>query len=132
MNNRKDSSFTKIIATYSRREAVADGEQVDVTKLAAEIGIGFPVFLTRAVFGRFVTAPEGVEGQDETGRLWDILNALHFAIRVSHGKADRLLFVVSVPTDGNRLELAQLIAMCGPLDMDSSLPVITVMMEDKD
>jgi hypothetical protein len=110
MNNRKDSSLYHIIDTYSRRQALADGEQVDVTKLAREIGIGFPVFLTRAVYGRFVAVPEGVESEDETGRLWDILNALHFAIRVSHGKADRLPFVVSVRTDGNRLELAQLIS----------------------
>lgn len=70
-----------VIVSYTRKEALADGVQVEVTQLAAEAGIRFPVFLTRAVHEKYVAVPEGVEGQDETGRLWDILMVLRFATR---------------------------------------------------
>jgi len=51
---------------------IADGVQVKVTKTVQEAGIRFPVFLTRAVYDAYVTAPPEVSGQDEAGRLWDI------------------------------------------------------------
>jgi hypothetical protein len=44
-----------------------------VTKTAQEAGIKFPVFLTRAVYDAFVTVPPEVTGQDEAGRLWDVI-----------------------------------------------------------
>ena len=39
-----------IIYAYTRKQAIEDGEQVDVSNTAAEAGIRFPVFLTRRVF----------------------------------------------------------------------------------
>ena len=65
--------FGGIIYAYTRAQAVADGVQVDVTKTAQEAGIKFPMFLTRAVFDAYVAVPEGVTGQDEAGRLWDVI-----------------------------------------------------------
>lgn len=67
--------------TYSRSQAVADGFQVEVSKVAEEAGIRFPVFLTRAVYDRFVSVPPGITAQDEAGRLWDLVWMLRFAIR---------------------------------------------------
>jgi hypothetical protein len=46
--------FGEVIYAYSRSQAVADGLQVEATKIAAEAGIRFPVFLTRAVFDNYV------------------------------------------------------------------------------
>jgi hypothetical protein len=60
-----------IIYAYTRKQAVEDGEQVDVSTTAAEAGIRFPVFLTRRVFDAYVAVPPNVTGQDEAGRLWD-------------------------------------------------------------
>ena len=71
--NTNESPFGPVIYSYTRAQAVADGVQVEVTKTAQEAGIKFPVFLTRTVFDSFVTVPEGVTGQDEAGRLWDII-----------------------------------------------------------
>jgi hypothetical protein len=70
----------EVIYAYTRKQAVADGVQVEVTKTAQEAGIKFPVFLTRTVFDAFVAVPEGVTGQDEAGRLWDIVWMLRFGI----------------------------------------------------
>src|ERR1019366_668012 len=75
-----DSPFGPVIYSYTRAQAVADGVQVEVTKTAKEAGIKFPVFLTRTVFDSFVTVPDGVTGQDEAGRLWDIVWMLRFGI----------------------------------------------------
>jgi hypothetical protein len=43
----------------------------------------FPVFLTRAVFDNYVVVPEGVTGQDEAGRLWDVVWMTRFGDRDS-------------------------------------------------
>jgi hypothetical protein len=68
-----ESPFGEVIYAYTRKQAIADGVQVDVTKTAQEAGIKFPVFITRGVFESYVAVPEGVTGQDEAGRLWDIM-----------------------------------------------------------
>ena len=71
MNN--NHPFGEIVYSYTRKQAVADGFQVEVTKAAQEAGIRFPVFLTRTVFDAYVTVPPDVTSQDEAGRLWDII-----------------------------------------------------------
>jgi hypothetical protein len=58
---------------YSRADAIADGVLIDVSTVAREAGITYPVALTSAVWARCVTVPPGVECQDEAGRLWDVL-----------------------------------------------------------
>lgn len=49
-----------LIYAYTRKQALEDGEQVDVSTTAAEAGIRFPVFLTRAVYDAYVTVPPNV------------------------------------------------------------------------
>ena len=65
--------FGPVISSDTRAQAVVDGVQVEVSAKARQAGIRFPVFLTRAVYDAYVTVPPGVEGQDEVGRLWDIM-----------------------------------------------------------
>jgi hypothetical protein len=132
MNADHPSPFGEVIFAYTRAQAVADGEQVEVSKLAAEAGIRFPVFLTRAVYEQFVIVPEGVEGQSETGRTWDILTMLRFAIRHSRTGPDRLAVALYVRNDNHKPRLIKLIAVCGALDMDDPQPAITVMLPDED
>ena len=132
MNTNNELPDEPIIISYSRKEAVADGVQVDVSKLAREAGITFPVFLTFAVHAEFVTVPEGVENQDETGRLWDILMALRFAIRKATGEPKRLPFGVYVRNENHRLRLVHLVAECSALDIDDPQPAITVMLPNED
>ena len=78
--NQNQSPFGEVIYSYTRAQAVADGVQVEVSKVAAEAGIRFPVFLTRTVFDAFVTVPPDVTGQDEAGRLWDVVWMTRFGI----------------------------------------------------
>ena len=70
-----------LIHAYSRADAIRDGVLIDVSQTAREAGFAYPVALTRAVWERCVTVPPGVMGQDEGGRLWDVLAMRRFAIR---------------------------------------------------
>ena len=125
--------FGPVIYSYTRSQAVADGVQVEVTKTASEAGIKFPVFLTRGVFDAYVAVPPGVSGQDEAGRLWDIVWMLRFAILRSRPGVQRIpvaLYVRNSNTE--RPRLIKLVATCGPLDIDDAQPAITVMLPDED
>jgi len=127
-----NSPFGPVIYTYTRKQAIADGVQVDVTKTAKEAGISYPVFLTRSVFDAYVAVPAGVECQDEAGRLWDVIWMLRFAIIRSRGHGDRVPVALYVRNDNQRAKLVKLIATCGPLDFDDPAPAITVMLPGED
>lgn len=124
--------FGEVIFTYTRKQALADGVQVDVTTTAKEAGIKFPMFLTRAVFDTYVAVPPGVTGQDEAGRLWDVIWMTRFGILRARPDVDRIPVALYVRNDDRAARLVKLIAQCGPLDLDDAQPAITVMMPDED
>ena len=132
MNTNQDSPFGPVIYAYTRAQAVADGVQVDVTKTAQEAGIKFPMFLTRAVFDAYVAVPPDVTGQDEAGRLWDVVWMTRFGIIRARPGCTRIPVAFYVRNDHRAARLVKLIATCGPLDMDDPQPAITVMMPDED
>ena len=130
--NKNDPLFGEVIYTYTRAHAIADGFQVDATTTAQEAGIRFPVFLTRAVYDAYVTLPPGVAGQDEAGRLWDVLTMLRHSIRNSTPGQNRLPFALYVRNGSRRPRLIKLIATCGALDFDDPRPALTIAMPDED
>jgi hypothetical protein len=136
-NGHAGTDFGPVIYSYTRAQAVADGVQVEVTKTTKEAGIKFPMFLTRAVFDKYVAVPEGVTGQDEAGRLWDIVWMLRFGILRSRPGAagaacTRIPVAFYVRNDNRAARLVKLIATCGALDIDDPQPAITLMMPDED
>jgi hypothetical protein len=129
----KKRLFWDVIFTYSRQQALEDGVQIDVSATAREAGIVFPVFLTSAVFDKFVEVPLSADGQDMDGRLWDIVWMLRLTIQSSlGGDPERLPFEVLVRNDNRRPKLIHLVALCGPLDINDARPAITVMMPGED
>ena len=128
----QDSPFGPVIYAYTRAQAIADGVQVEVTKTAQEAGIKFPMFMTRAVFDQYVAVPPDVTGQDEAGRLWDVVWMARFAILRARPGCDRLPVALYVRNDNRAAKLVKLIASCGALDIDDPQPAITVMMPDED
>jgi hypothetical protein len=127
-----DSPFGPVIYSYTRAQAVADGVQVEVTKTAQEAGIKFPMFLTRAVFDKYVAVPPGATGQDEAGRLWDVVWMARFAILRARPGVDRIPVALYVRNDNRAARLVKLIATCGALDIDDPQPAITILMPDED
>lgn len=122
---------TVVVSRYTRAEAIDDGILVDVTETAQEAGIKHPTALTVAVWERYVKVPDGVEGQDEQGRLWDILWMLRSAILgAGSGPTDRLDFHLFVKNDLGSPRKVGLKVVCGP--GDDGEPVITAMLPDED
>ncbi len=116
----------EIISSYSRAQAIADGVLVDVTEAAREAGFVHPVAMTAEAFGTCVSLPENPPpGQDEKGRLWDVLQMLLVAVRAARNGRDRVDF--SVRVDGQTVKMY---ATCGP--GDDARPVLTIMMPWED
>ena len=128
-----DSSQWDVVYQYTRSQAIADGFQIEVTKTAEEAGIRFPVFITRGVYEQCVAVPPGVTGQDEAGRLWDLVWMLRFAIIRSQPGTSRLTVALYVRnSDTHPARLTKFIATAGAVDIDDPAPAITVMLPDED
>jgi len=129
MENVAHEVFGDVISAYSRENALEDGVLVDVSTVALEAGIKFPVALTRAVWDKYVEVPEGVTCQDVNGRLWDILWMLKQAMYRSKG-GNILNYQVYVRNNNRGPRLEWLKAICGP--GDDLEPVITIMLPNED
>jgi hypothetical protein len=128
-----ENLFGKVIFAYTRKQAIADGVLVDVSETAKEAGFKIPVALTHAVWAEYVVVPEGVQCQDEAGRLWDILWMCLVKISRSQNRdSSETLFQLHVRNDNHEGEppLVTLKAHCGPAD--DSKPVLTIMLPDED
>ena len=125
-----NSIFGEVISSYSRAQALEDGALVDVTETAREAGFKWPVALTRAAWSRYVEVPEGVRGQDEAGRLWDVLYMCKTAIRCARQSGTELLFQLLVRNDNRAPKKVTLKLMTGP--GDDAEPVMTIMLTEED
>ncbi len=124
-----------LIFSYTRKQAIADGALIDVSATAREAGFRYPVAVTAAVWSKCVAVPDGVEGQDEMGRLWDVLWMLHAAIAMNPravGGNGELLYRLCVRNDDRDGEppLVTLKAVCAG-DDDGS-PCLTIMLPEED
>ena len=128
----KNEADWELIHAYTRKQAIEDGVLVDVSEMAKEAGYRIPVALTQAVWVKCVEVPPSVQGQDEAGRLWDLLWMCRLAINRNISDLPEVLFQLHVRND-NRSEIPPseiLKAGIGP-DDDGS-PCITIMMIDED
>ncbi len=124
----------EVISSYTRRQAIEDGVLVDVSHLAGEAGFRCPVALTHTVFDRHVRVPEDVPWQDQTGRLWDILWMLKFAIgrvrNIQQEAPRELHFELFVQNEPNTPKPVTLKALVGP--GDNAEMVMTIMLPEED
>jgi len=83
-----------VIFTYTTGEAVEDGSLILVDgKISKQAAINYPVYLTQAVFARYVQVPRELKGlQNESGRLWDLL--LMFTRKAYKNPNAQLEFVI--------------------------------------
>jgi len=130
--------FDRVVHAYTRSQAIADGFQIEVTKTAAEAGISIPVFITRGVYDQCVAVPldsrgQPLAGQDESGRLWDVVWMLRFAIMRAKPGTTRVTVALYVRNSNSHpARLVKLIATAGAVDIDDPAPAITVMLPDED
>ena len=122
----------EVLYAYTRKQALADGVQADVSEMAREAGLKFPVYLTGAVWENYVRVPDGVRCQDEQGRLWDVVWMLRCAARRTNGPQMRFKLHVRNDNRDRTPPLVTLQAVCGPRDIDDPASGITIMLPDED
>ena len=103
------SPFGPVIFRYTRAQAIDDGVLIDVSATAREAGIRLHTCVTAAVWQEYVRVPEGVTGQDERGRLWDIVWMLRCAIvRERHEATNQINYQLLVRNDNRQADLVTL------------------------
>jgi len=125
--------FGEVIYSYTRKQAIEDGVLIDVSEMAIEAGIKYPVAVTSTVYYDYVVPDDKltVHGQSVEGRLWDVL--WMFRINAQKNPSDIVIFsVLFVMPSGNDSQLVtvRLKAVCGPGDIGE--PVITIMKPEED
>ncbi len=136
----------KIIYSYTTKEAVADGTLVKIDQqYLDEAGIRTPMYLTRAVYQRYVKVPEELKGeQDKDGRLRDILWMFRvYAGRKPNESTIRFKLSCRLPDKSDYLsnevleedELTRVVtlkAICSANDIDDPQPAIFIMLPWED
>jgi len=129
-----DPIFGEVISTYTREQAIEDGFLIDVSEVAREAGIRFPVAITRTAWADCVEWAEADSKrqtyQDEAGRLWDVLWMAKLAARRGGSEIHFQLYRIPRGGRGQRPRLTTLKAICGPGDQGE--PVITIMLPGED
>lgn len=144
-----DFSKMQVIDTYSTKDAVQDGVLILVDqKISKEAGIKYPVYLTQAVWNKYVRVPLDLDQhQDLDGRLWDVLFMFMFAARKTSGALMMYKLIVALPDKGDwesnekldpdlqndRLKrLVTLKAVIQAQDFDDPSPAIFIMKPSED
>lgn len=126
--------FGDVISSYSRKQAIEDGELVDLTEWAShdkgfQGGFNIPVAVTRGVWADIQSIPASQSHQDERGRAHDVLwMASRAAARAKDGGRTR--FQVKMHVAGTRKQLHTYDMAIG--SGDNGEPVITIMREGED
>lgn len=126
-----------LISSYSREQAIDDGVLVDVSQVAREAGIKFPVALSHRVFDDCVSWPEedaekSQWPQDEAGRLWDVLWLLRQAMLSAKTGDSTVTYKINrVPRAGRGKQ--RMVSLRAAVNGgDDGEPVVTVMFPDED
>lgn len=128
MNQPNDDLFGEVIYAYTRAQAIEDGELIDVTEVAREVGFKYPVAVTRNLWASWIEPGEKAQAyaQDAEGRLWDVLWMLKQAIH--RGSGEHITYRVLFQNGPGNRHIVTLWAICGPGDQGE--PVITIMLPE--
>lgn len=127
--------FGDVIYSYTRADALADGELVDVTETAREAGFRCAVAITRAAWEDCVAwSDEDTDRkhwpQDQAGRLWDVLTMTRFYIAGATRRdpsTDRCTVeLVRVPRAGSGCMARHVALIAVIAGGDAGEPVITI------
>ena len=117
----------EVISRYTRAQAIEDGFLADVSEVAKEAGIVYPVAITSALHYDISNIPESHGYQDYSGRLWDVLYM--FAIRARNHSGGPG-FKYEIIMHNGRKKYYTIKAHLGP--GDNGEPVITLMRPNED
>jgi hypothetical protein len=120
-----------IIHTYTRKEALEDGLQIEVDPgLAAEAGFKVPIYMTSGI-RNLITQAVFSENHcnDFNGVAWDILTVLMSTIKAARDSSI-VKFTVKISGVGRKRN-HEFLAEIGPVDMDNQAPALTIMLPEE-
>lgn len=127
-----EAVFGQVISSYTRAQAIEDGELIDVTAQASETGFKVPVALTASAWVEVVAWSDEDSArqthQDERGRLHDLL-WVAFNLARHHKASNRMPFQhyrIARGGNGTRRTPTRLVMVIGP--GDEAEPVVTFML----
>lgn len=127
-----------LIDSYTRADALADGQLFDVTEMAKQTGIVHPSAITLELRAK-LNPCEALKdlGQSYEARLWDTLSLFVFACKdiipcrkQPEGLGNALLYQVGLLQPNGQSEHATIKAVIGP--GDDMEPVVTFMLPHED
>ena len=112
-------SDSDLIHSYTRADALRDGELVDLSAVAKDAGFRYPFAMTNAAYVSCVEwtdADSERKGtvQDQPGRAWDVAWMAYCAIKRRREGGDRLrfsLYVVPREGEGRAPVLTELVCL---------------------
>ena len=121
----------EIISVYTRQDAINDGIFIDITETAKEAGIKYPTAVTSNLYHTYINPDPMPSGQDESGRLWDVLWMLVCAIKGMIGKTEGNMTIYPVSFyDGQRQREVTIWAVCEPTSPTDPAPAINIMLPE--
>jgi hypothetical protein len=114
----------------TRRQALEEGRQRDISETAREAGLLVPVFITSTVWDNWIASGDsGIKTEEvEKRKLRSVLDKLLYFIRVHRqtNKSNLIYFPVPLTREGKE-ENVQLMSHLGPLERADQRPCITIM-----
>ena len=133
----KDEEGFVICSCYTRAQALEDGVLIDVSEVALQYRLMFPVAITQGVYSEISEMDDAMRNAlEELVALGEavkpidpvhcVVQGLRIAIRLLRGPSDRVDFSIYLATG----KVLDLYALVGP--GDSGEPVITIMLPTED
>ena len=115
----------KVVYSYTRAQAIADGVLVDVTEQAKQSGFKLPVAIGDNLFNGYIVPPDGLEGEGQSleGRLHDVFEMLKAAASCRWNESRVMLDVIFVMAP-RMIQKVLILAVAGP--GDNGEPVLTI------
>lgn len=114
----------------TRKRALEEGRQRDISETAREAGLLVPVFITSTVWNNWIASGDsGIKTEEvEKRKLRSVLDKLLYFIRVHRqtNKSNLIYFPVPLTREGKE-ENVQLMSHLGPLERADQRPCITIM-----
>lgn len=114
----------------TRKQALEEGRQRDISETAREAGLLVPVFITSTVWDNWIASGDsGIKTEEvEKRKLRSVLDKLLYFIRVHRqtNKSNLIYFPVPLTREGKE-ENVQLMSHLGPLERADQRPCITIM-----
>ncbi|WP_291329777.1 DUF6573 family protein [Desulfovibrio sp. UCD-KL4C] len=128
-----DDSLFNVIFSYTIKQAIEDGNLLDVTKQAKETGFKVPVAVSLNLYANYITPPTGLEGEGQSieGRLHDLFIMCMLAIQKQLNESRvnfKVLFLMK--SQPRSLEEVEVVCQIGP--DDDMKPCITLMLPEDD